>query len=236
VSEQKGKDSKMQYLPLVNTALIAIFVLFIGYKAINISDSVTEYAASAKKVNDALVIQINGLGKNLTNNLDAQFASLKNSIFDPIKSEVIDPLSEASINIKSLTELLGKNSFLLQERADSNEHFTRVVLKQLEMADAVIYADELEKSSEPAELWAKRAKVEIEIIKWVAWNEYDVLYRLALIETSMDFGWHKPRQRNWMIKGPEIKKQKLYEWFSKNIVISKYINKQHELNRKKLEG
>ena len=225
MSEQKGKDSKMQYLPLVNTALIAIFVAFVGYKVWDISDSVIGYTDSAKEVNEAMVIQINGLGENLTDNINTQFTGLKTSIFDPIKTGVITPLSDASTNIKSLTELLGKNSFFLQERVDSNERFAHAVLDQLEVADAEIYAYEREENSETAEIWAKRAEIEIGIIKWVAWNEHDVLYRLALKETSMDLGWHKPRQREWMIKGPVIKEQKLYEWFSKNKYITKELKR-----------
>lgn len=221
----------MQCLPLVNTALIAIFVLFIGYKAIKVSDSVTEYAASAKEINDALVVQINGLGENLTNNLNTQFTGLKTSIFDPIKKDVITPLSEASNTIKSLAELLGKKSLLLQDRAESNERFAHVVLDQLKATEAFIYADGREENSEPAELWAKRAEVEIEIIKWVAWNEHDVLYRLGLKETSMDLGWRKPRQRVWMIKGPAIKEQKLYEWFSKNKYITKELKRLRNIKK-----
>jgi hypothetical protein len=231
VSEQKGKDSKMQYLPLVNTALIAIFVAFVGYKVWDISDSVVEYTASAKEINDALVIQINGLGTNLTNNLNTQFTGLKTSIFDPIKKDVITPLSEASNNIKSLTELLGKESFLLQERAESNERFAHVVLDQLKATEAFIYADEHKGNREPAVIWAQRAEVEINIIKWVAWNEYDVLHRLALKDTSVDFGAHLPRQRKWMIKGPMIKEKGLGEWFIENETISKELERLRNIKK-----
>ena len=215
----------MQYLPLVNTALIAIFVAFVGYKVWDISDSVIGYTDSAKEVNEAMVIQINGLGENLTDNINTQFTGLKTSIFDPIKTGVITPLSEASNNIKSLAELLGKKSLLLQERADSNERFAHVVLDQLKATEAFIYADEHKGNREPAELWAKRAYVEVEVIKWLAWNEKDVLYRLSVKDTGIDvdlFGG--AHLRRWMIKGSDFD-QELYDWFIENESISKELER-----------
>lgn len=231
MSDQKRKESIMQCLPLVNTVFIAIFVVFVGYKMWGISDSVIEYMESAKKLNDTLKTEVNSLGTNLNSNVVKQFENLKMSVFDPINTGVVKPLSDASKNIKSLTTLIGNRSILFQKRASENEKFAKLVLSQLKVSDLTIYAEELDDNSEPSDLWAERAEVEVEIIKWLAWNEKDLLYRLSVKDTGVDIdlidGAHL---RRWMVKR-NGRDQQLYDWFIENNIISKELERLGNRNR-----
>ncbi len=214
----------MKYLPLANTILIAAFVLFLGCKFNTAVDSVIAYTYSAKEVNDALTKQVNSFGDSFNSRMDAQFKEIKNSVFDPIKNDIISPISESAKNVKELTSLLNKRSAALQKRANSNERIAHIALSQLKKANAVIYASEFEGNSEPADLWVYRAEVEVEVIKWIAWNEKDVLYRLGLKDISLNISLNTG-PRKWMIKLYDEKEMELYKWFLENERINKELDK-----------
>ncbi len=212
----------MKYLPLANTIFIAAFVLFVGCKFNTAVNSAVAYMDSAKEASEALTQQANTLGDSLNSNIDSKFNEIKLTVFDPIKKDIISPIGESAKNIKELTSLLNNRSKTLQNRAKINEHIAQIALSQLRNESAVIYASGMDENTEPANLWSQRAEVEIEVIKWIAWNEKDVLYRLGLKDISLNISLDTG-PRKWMVEGGGIKKMELYKWFLKNEVISREI-------------
>jgi len=208
------------FLPLVNTVLVFLFV-GIGLCYLNKAyTDFSEFTKSGKAVNEALAEEIKIVGSNIDENMSDRFAEVKSHIFDPIANDVIKPLTESANTVNGFVTSFNPKADQLLTRAKANEEFALFVLSQMDGVEAEIYTEKQEENKEPAFRWAQRARVEVELIKWVAWNERDLIYRLSVKDTSIEFSrvvWSKPTK--WMIKQKNGKPRELYEWLLENEMI-----------------